>query len=88
MIVQVYIPSVFLESRRAAFFGLKIKILIFKAPNNFGYWPLFLGLPQCREGCADLQGLNESQDRQRNGTVTTSKQNWTLGSYLHSTEVN
>lgn len=37
MIVQVYIPSVFLESKRAAFFGLKMKILIFKAPDLFGH---------------------------------------------------
>lgn len=40
MIVQVYIPSVFLESKRAAFFGLKIKILIFKAP-------IILGIDSC-----------------------------------------
>lgn len=37
MIEQVYIPSVFLESRGATFFGLKMKILIFKAPDLFGH---------------------------------------------------
>lgn len=37
MIVQVDIPSVFLESKRAAFFGLKMKILIFEAPDLFGH---------------------------------------------------
>lgn len=37
MIVQVYIPIVFLKSKRAAFFGLEIKILIFKVLNLFGH---------------------------------------------------
>lgn len=45
MIVQVYIPSVFLESKRAAFFGLEIKILIFKALKSFwALTPYFLRL--------------------------------------------
>lgn len=48
MVVQVYIPSVFLESKRAAFFGLKSSILILR-PWCFGALILCLRHPECHE---------------------------------------